>query len=120
MLSQATAPGRSRQVKVCLAADRRLHALNTASEIKESLAVGEFVEAWQQLKGWYRLAEDRAPKACPEMLASQTVERVALYTVAPPDITPIPVPDKPLTDPEIREVVAKLQNSHVAGVVWST
>jgi hypothetical protein len=33
----------------------------------------------------------------------------------PINVTPIPVPDKPPTDSEIWEVVAKLQNSCVAG-----
>ncbi len=84
--------------------------------------MGEFVEAWQQLKGWCRSAEDQAPKACPETLASQTAERVALYMAVPLvgwllliNITPIPVPDKPPTDPEIQEVVAKLQNGRAVG-----
>ncbi len=45
-----------------------------------------------------------------------------LYTAVPPvgwllpiNVTPIPVPDKPLTDLEIREVVTTLRNGHVAG-----
>ncbi len=69
------------------------------------------------------MAEDQAPKACPEMLASQTAERVELYKVVRPpgwsmpiNVDPIPVPDGPLTDHEIREVVAKLRNGHAAGV----
>ncbi len=33
----------------------------------------------------------------------------------PINLTPIPVPDKPPTDPEIREVVAKLRNGCTAG-----
>ncbi len=64
------------------------------------------MEAWQQLKGWYPFAEDQASKACLETLASQTAERVALYTAVPPmgwslpiNVTSIPVPDKPPTDP---------------------
>ncbi len=49
------------------------------------------------------------------MLASQTAERVELYTaVRPPgwsmpiNVDPIPVPEGPPMDHEIREVVAKL------------
>jgi hypothetical protein len=49
-------------------------------------------------------------------------ERVELYAAVPPlgwllpiNITPIPVPDKPLMDPEIQEVVAKLRNGCAAG-----
>jgi hypothetical protein len=115
MLSKATVRGLGQQVKVRLAADRCLCASNTASEIEGNLAVGEFVEAWGQLKGWYWLAEDQALKACPETLASQMAEREALYMAVPPvgwllpiNITPIPVSDKPAMDPEIREVMAKL------------
>ncbi len=80
------------------------------------------MEAWHHLKGWFQLADDRALKACPEMLALQTAERAELYTAVPPlgwllpiKITPIPVPDDPPTDQEIREVVAKLCNGCVAG-----
>ncbi len=80
------------------------------------------MEAWRNLKGWYQSAEDRAPKACPETLASQMAERVELYTaVCPPgwsmpiNVDPIPVPDGPPMDPEIREVVAKLWNSRRGG-----
>ncbi len=68
------------------------------------------------------MAEDRAPKACPETLASQTAERVQLYTAVHPlgwlmpiNVDPIPVPDGPPMDHEIRAVVAKLQNGWAAG-----
>jgi hypothetical protein len=47
MLSQTSARGLGWQVKVRLVADHLLRASNTASEIKGSLAAGEFVEAWQ-------------------------------------------------------------------------
>ncbi len=102
MLSQTAAPGLCQQAKAHLVADRRLRASNTTLEIKGSLATGEFMEAWQQLKGWYHSAEDQAPKACPETLALQTAERVEFYTAVPPmgwslpiNVTPIPVPDNP-------------------------
>ncbi len=84
MLSQTAARGLGRQVKARLAADRLKRAKNTTSRIKGCLAAGDFVEVWCNLKGWYRLVEDRAPKACPETLALQTVERVELYTAIPP------------------------------------
>jgi hypothetical protein len=95
-----------------------LPALNTMSEIKGNLAAGEFVEAWHHLKGWYQSA-----RACPETLASQTAERVELYMAIPPlgglltvNVTLIADPDEPLMDPEIQEVVAKLQNGCAAGM----
>ena len=78
--------------------------------------------AWRYLKGWYRTAEDRAPKACPESLASQTAERVDLYAARPPpgenvplNVTPIPVPDDPPSDQEIRGVVSQLRNGRAVG-----
>jgi hypothetical protein len=84
MLSQTAARGLGRQVKAQLAADCIKRTKNTASTIKGCLTVGDFVEAWHNLKGWYRLVEDRAPKACPETLASQTADRVELYAAVPP------------------------------------
>jgi hypothetical protein len=124
MLFQTAARSLGRQVKVQLVADRIKHAKNTASRIEGCLAVGDSVEAWPNLKGWYRLVEDRAPKACPETLASQTAERVELYTTVPPpgwsmpiNVTPIPVPDGTPMDHEIWEVVGKLRNSRAAGAM---
>ncbi len=84
MLSQATSCGLGWQIKARLVADCLLPASNTTSEIKGNLTAGELVEAWHHLKGWYRSAEDQAPKACPETLALQMVERVELYMVVPP------------------------------------
>ncbi len=122
MLSQTVAHGLGWQVKGQLAADRIKRAKNTVSMIEGCLAVGDFVEAWRYLKGWYRLVEDRARKACPETLALQTAERVELYTMVPPpgwsmpiNVTPIPVPDGTPTDHEIREVMGKLWNGCTAG-----
>ncbi len=122
MLSQRATRRLGRQVRAHLAADRLKRATNAATKIEGCLAAGDFVEAWRHLKGWYRTAEDRAPKACPETLASQTAERVELYTaVHPPgwslpiNTTPIPVPDDTPTDHEIREAVAKLRNGRTAG-----
>ncbi len=58
MLSQAAVRNLGRKVKACLKADCLLHAKNTASDVKGCLAVGEYIEAWFHLKGWYCLAED--------------------------------------------------------------
>jgi hypothetical protein len=74
MLSQTASCGFGQQVKARLAADCHEHASNTALQIEGCLTAGNFVEAWLNLKGWYRLVEDRAPKACPETLASQMAE----------------------------------------------
>ncbi len=74
--------------------------------------MGEYIEAWRHLKGWYRSVDDRAPKPCPETLAKQTDKRIQLYTaVAPPgwamwlNVDPFIVPDVAPTDSELRVVV---------------
>jgi hypothetical protein len=84
MLSQTAERGLSQQVKARLAADHLKCAKNTKLTIEGCLAAGDFAEAWRNLKGSYRLVEDRAPKACPETLTLQTAERVELYTAVPP------------------------------------
>jgi hypothetical protein len=124
MLSQTALRDLGRQVQARLVADPRKSALNTMLQIQGCLAVGNFVEAWRNLKGWYQSAEGQAPKACPETLALQTAERVELYTVVCPpgwlmpiNVDPIPVPDGPLMDHEIQEVVAKLCNGRAVGAM---
>ncbi len=84
MLSQTAARNLGQKIKVCLKADCLQCAATTASNVEGCLAAGEYIEAWRHLKGWYRSAEDRAPKPCPETLAKQTDERIQLYTAVPP------------------------------------
>ncbi len=84
MLSQAAARNPGRKIKACLKADHLKQAATTASNVEGCLAVGEYIEVWRHLKGWYRLAEDRAPNPCPDTLAKQTDERIQLYTAVPP------------------------------------
>ena len=84
MLSQAAARNLGRKIQACLKADRLKRAATTALNVEGCLAAGEYIEAWRHLKGWYCLAEDRAPKPCPETLAKQTDERIQLYTAVPP------------------------------------
>ncbi len=83
MLTQAAACKLGQDVRACLKADRLLWAKNTASNVVGCLAAGEFIEAWSHLKGWYRSAEDRAPKPCPKTMAKQTWEKVELYAARP-------------------------------------
>ncbi len=66
--------------------------------------------------------EDRAPKACHEMLVRQTEERIALYLkVCPPgwnipiNVQPFDIPDGIPSDLEIRGVVSGLRNRQAAG-----
>ena len=84
MLSQAAARNLGRKIKACLKADCLKRAVTTASNVEGCLAAGDYIEVWRYLKGWYRSAEERAPKPCPETLAAQTEERIQLYTAVPP------------------------------------
>jgi hypothetical protein len=91
MLSQTAARGLGQQVKARLVADRLEGTKNTTLTMEGCLAAGDFVEAWCNLEGWYRLVEDRAPKACPETLTLQTMERVELYAAVPPPGWSMPI-----------------------------
>jgi hypothetical protein len=84
MLSQAAARDLGWKIKACLKADRLKQAATTASNVEGCLAAGDYIEVWRYLKGWYRSAEEQAPKPCPETLAAQTEERIQLYTAVPP------------------------------------
>ncbi len=121
-LSQAAARSLGREIKTQLKADCLLRAKITASNIEGYLAAGEFVEAWCHLKGWYRSAEDQAPKPCQETLATQTQERIDLYAARNPPgemlpfhVDPAPSPDAAPTDSELRMVVGQLRNGRAAG-----
>jgi hypothetical protein len=107
MLSQTAARNFGRKIKAGLKADCLKRAATMASNVEGCLVAGEYIEAWQYLKGWYRSAEDRAPKPCPETLAAQTEERIQLYTA--------PVPDAAPMDSELRAVVGQLHNGRAAG-----
>ncbi len=91
MLTQAAARKLGRDVRDCLKVDHLLRAKNTALNVKGCLVVGEFIEAWHHLKGWYHLVEDQAPKPCPETMAKQTGERVKLYAACTPPDLPLPI-----------------------------
>jgi hypothetical protein len=112
MLSQAAARSLGREIKARLKADCLFRATTTASNVEGYLAAGEYIEAWRHLKGWYRSAEDRAPKPCPETMVKQTQERIDLYAARTPtglplpiQIDPAPVNDAAPTDGELRMVV---------------
>jgi hypothetical protein len=122
MLSQAAAHNLGRKIKVCLKVDHLQLAATTALNVEGCLVAGEYIEAWCYLKGWYCLAEDRAPKPCPETLSKQTEERIQLYTAVPPpgwamrfNVDPSNVPDAAPTDSELRALVGSLRNGCVAG-----
>jgi hypothetical protein len=86
------------------------------------LAAGEPKEAWRSLKGWYKAATDRAPKASKMSLAAQTAERVTLYGRVASKGDPIPIHvnkadilDDIPSDGELRAIVRELQNGRAAG-----
>jgi hypothetical protein len=104
-----------RKIKSLLAADRKQRAANAASTVKSHLSNGAVKEAWQALKGWYRLAEDRPPPASPKTMVRQTAEHVELYARAPPMGEALPfnfphfkISDDMPTDSEIQKVVGGL------------
>jgi hypothetical protein len=74
-------------------------------------------EAWRTLNGWYRLAEDQPPLACPETMSKPMAKRVNLYEKAAPMGGPLPfnfpffkISDNMPTDSEVRTVVRGLKN----------
>ncbi len=110
------------QITAGLKGDRATHAAVAAEKIERHLATGEPKEAWRSLKGWYKAATNRAPKARKMSLATQTAERIVLYWKAASKGDPIPIhikkaaiPDDILSDGELWAVVRELQNGRTAG-----
>jgi hypothetical protein len=66
------------EIKSLLSADCKQHAVNAASTVESHLSNSAVKEAWHNLKGWYRLAEDQPPPACPETIVKQTAKCVEL------------------------------------------
>ncbi len=68
-----------RQITARLKGDHAKQAAVATEIIKGHLTAGEPKEAWRSLKGWYKVATNRAPKVSKMTLAAQTAESVALY-----------------------------------------
>ncbi len=110
------------EIKSFLAADCKQRAANAASTVESHLSTGAVKEAWRALKGWYRLAEDQSPPACPETMVKQTAKQVELYAKVTPMGAPLlfnfhyfAVPDGVPTNNEVHKVVRGLQNGQVGG-----
>jgi hypothetical protein len=110
------------KIKSLLAADHKQRAANAASTVKSHLSNGAVKEAWQALKGWYRLAEDQPPPASPKTMVRQTTEHVELYTRAPPmgealsfNFLHFEISDDMPTDSEVQKVVGGLRNGQAGG-----
>jgi hypothetical protein len=111
-----------RQITTGLKGDRATCAVVAAEKIEGHLATGEPKEAWQSLKGWYKAATDRAPKASKMSLAAQTAKRVALNRKAASKGDPIPIDvnkaailDNIPSDGELQAAMRELRNGRAAG-----
>jgi hypothetical protein len=110
------------KIKSLLAVDCKQRAANAASTVESHLSNGAVKEAWQALKGWYRLAEDPPPPASLKTMVRQMAKHVGLYTRAPPmgealpfDFPHFEISDDMPTDSEIRKVVGGLRNGQAGG-----
>jgi hypothetical protein len=105
------------KIESLLAADHKQCAANTTTTVERHLSNGAVKEAWQALKGWYRLAEDQPPPASPKIMVRQMAKHVELYARAPPMGEALPfnflhfeIFDIMPTDSEIQKVVGGLRN----------
>ncbi len=105
------------EIKSLLAADCKHCTANAASTIKSYLSNSVVKETWSTLKGWYRLAEDQPPPACPETMVKQMAEHVELYARAPPmgeallfNFLHFKISNDMPTDAELQKVVGGLRN----------
>ena len=116
-----------RQIVASLKEDRRQRAADAASKVESLLAAGDVKEGWRTIKGWYRDAEDRAPKPCYTAMAEQMREREELYVEVPSpgesipiNVDPFPVNDDTPLESEIRGVARGLRNGRAGGASQMT
>ena len=121
-LAQRALRTHNRRVTASLKHDRKKRAADVGDAMMEKLAGGEMQEAWRMLKGWYRQAEDRAPKPCYDTMAKQTAERAELYAKVqapgasiPINVEPFAIDDSVPKEPEIRAVVRGMRNGRAGG-----
>ena len=121
-LSMAEGRRLNRAIKAALKADRVERTRRAGEAVMGHLASGEVKEAWRTLRGWYRKAEDQAPKPCYATMEAQTKEREELYSrVASPGgpiptiIERPPLDDTHPSDEEIRRAVKKSRNGRSGG-----
>ena len=112
----------NRAIKAALKADRVERTRRAGEAVMGHLASGEVKEAWRTLRGWYRKAEDQAPKPCYATMEAQTKEGEELYSrVASPGgpiptiIERPPLDDTHPSDEEIRRAVKKSRNGRSGG-----
>ena len=80
------------------------------------------LEAWHWIKKWYKDAVDRAPPPAQVTLKRITMERVELYSYAPPpginipiSVQPFPVNDSVPTEDDTEWAVTRLRNHRSGG-----
>ena len=93
-----------------LKGDRRRRVETAGEEVETLLGSDPLMprEAWQQLKGWYKYAVDRAPLPAWFSLERITAEQVDLYSYVPSpgmnipmSVKSVPVDDSVPTEDEI-------------------
>ncbi len=110
------------KIRSLLAGDCKQHTANAASTIESHLSNGAVKDAWRNLKGWYKSAEDQPPPACPETMVKKTAKHVELYARAPPMEAALPynfphfeISKHMPTDSKMCTVVRGLKNGQAAG-----
>ena len=113
-----------RAIKACLREDRKQQAEEAVSEVDTLLGLDPPLhwEPWQQIKGWYKAAVDRAPPHARVTLERIMTGRVELYSYVPPlgtkipiSVQPFPVDDSVLTEDKIEWSVTQLRNHRSGG-----
>ena len=95
LYTQAAMRRLNRQIKASLKEDRKRRVSDAGNAIEADLASKDVKAAWDRVKAWYRVAENRPPKPSREELSTVTEEYANLYTRSTPPGEPIPV----LVDP---------------------
>ena len=117
-----TAKKINRQVNASLKADRKRRVSEAGNAIEAALASKDVKAAWDKVKAWYKVAENRPPKPSREELSKVTEEYANLYTRSTPPGEPIPVLVEPFdvsdevpSEDEIASAVRGLRSGKAPG-----
>jgi hypothetical protein len=114
----------TRRIQASLQADRKLRVEKAGDNVEALLQKEppDLQGAWNALKGWYRVAGDRAPPPSWDTLEKVTAEREDLYRKETPPgesipimVEPVAVSDEIPAMEEIAEAVKKLRNNRSGG-----
>jgi hypothetical protein len=102
--------------------DRAACTKGVGNIIEVELAKGDVQEAFCLLKGWYRVVSETVARPCPQTMARQMEDRVesSWRQDSPGDSLPInlqgpAIPDKVLSDHEIRDATRDLPSGRTGG-----